>query len=165
MSKTAKGDLLIVGLYVALTVVLMNFGYGEYQVRLADILIGLCLYDQRFISLLTMASLIASLIGICLGFDPFGFFDIFLSPLVMFISLTLMYRFRKIKYGYCSVALFIPVIAKGLILSAVSALLRGSLTDLPSVFVYAVLTEFVVVVVLGTLFVNDLKRLYERYYG
>ncbi len=165
MSKTAKGDLLIVGLYVALTVVLMNFGYGEYQVRLADILIGLCLYDQRFISLLTMASLIASLIGICLGFDPIGFFDIFLSPLVMFISLTLMYRFRKIKYGYCSVALFIPVIAKGLILSAVSALLKGSLTDLPSVFVYAVLAEFVVVVVLGTLFVNDLKRLYERYYG
>lgn len=165
MSKTAKGDLLIVGLYVALTVVLMNFGYGEYQIRLADILIGLCLYDKRFISLLTTASLITGLIGVWLGFDPFGFFDIFLNPLIMFISLTLMYRFRKVKYGYCSPALFIPVIIKGLMLSIVSALLRGSATDLPSVFVYAVLVEFAVVVVLGTLFVNDLKRLYERYYG
>lgn len=164
MSRKTKGDLSIVFLYVALSVIMMNFGYGEYQIHIAGALSLLCLYDKRFIRLFVFASFVADLIGIWLCFDPYGYPDVIIGPLITFISLILMYHCRQIKYRGFLVAPMIMITVRRLLYSIASILLLETSSGFWPPFAFGMVSEFIIVVLLGSLINKDLKRVYERYY-
>lgn len=97
---------LVAAVYAALTVVLAPFSYGAMQVRIAEVLMLLCVYRKRWCVALSLGCFIANLFS---GMPA----DILFGTLATVIAAVLMYCIGKPV-----IASLIPAVANGLIVGA-----------------------------------------------
>lgn len=115
---------IIASLYAALTIVFSFISYGEFQVRLSEILILLCFFNKDYILSVTIGCLIANI------FSPFGIYDVIFGTLATLISAVFVSQIKNMF-----VASLMPVILNGLIVGVEIALLSDMSIYLSMVFV------------------------------
>ena len=156
---------LIIGVYVSLSIVLSAFSFGTIQVRVAEVLVLLCLIKLEYTWPLTVACLITNLIGIAMGINfPL---DFIFGTLATLISCLLAYRFRKVLwFGYPVLSLLMPCVINAIIIGYEIMLYSVGSTDHFALFAVAALSvfigEFISCVVLGIILYKPIMKAYGR---
>ena len=154
-TKTLVMHALVAAIYTALCIALGAFSFGAIQVRVAELLMVLCIFDKKFSYSLTFACFISNLYGI------FG-------TLATLIAGILMYKLRNVQYkGLPHLSLVMPALVNGLIVGGEltyyfytvgESLLSIYLMNFGSVFV----GEIISVYILGLLFYNPFHNFYLK---
>ena len=159
---------LIIGIYVALSLVLGTFAFGPVQVRIAEVLVLLCLIRLEYTVPLTVACLITNIIGTMMGINfPL---DFVFGTLATLISCLLAYRFRNVMwYKRPVLSLLMPCIVNALIIGLEIMYYTGNGTGMFSLFLASALSVFVgeliSCVVLGILLYEPFLKAYKRLIG
>ena len=95
-TKTLVMHALVAGIYTALCIVLGAYAFGPVQIRIAELLMVLCIFDKKFIYSLTFACFVTNIYGVMNGMDYF-MLDIIFGTLATLLSGTLMYKLRNIR--------------------------------------------------------------------
>ena len=155
---------LLAAVYLCLTLVLMNFGFGPIQIRVAEVLCLLCLYKRDFIIPITLGCALSNLIGVLMGMDIIGYLDVVFGTLATFISLELIYKFRNIKlFNKPLLSMMMPVLFNAIIIGAMLAEVMQSGDNFMELFMlnatYVACGEFIAVVILGLLLEKNIKQI------
>ena len=159
---------LIIGAYTALSLVLGTFSFGVIQVRVAEVLVLLCLIKLEYTLPLTVACLITNLIGIMMGIKfPL---DFIFGTLATLIACLLAYRFRNVLWFKKPVlSLLMPCIVNAVIIGWEIMFYTASQADKFSVFIASALSvfagEFISCVVLGVILYEPFLGAYKRLMG
>ena len=159
---------LIIGAYTALSLVLGTFSFGVIQVRVAEVLVLLCLIKLEYTLPLTVACLITNLIGIMMGINfPL---DFIFGTLATLIACLLAYRFRNVLWFKKPVlSLLMPCIVNAVIIGWEIMFYTASQADKFSVFIASALSvfagEFISCVVLGVILYEPFMGAYKRLMG
>ena len=159
---------LIIGAYTALSLVLGTFSFGVIQVRVAEVLVLLCLIKLESTLPLTVACLITNLIGIMMGINfPL---DFIFGTLATLIACLLAYRFRNVLWFKKPVlSLLMPCIVNAIIIGWEIMFYTASQADKFSVFIASALSvfagEFISCVVLGVILYEPFLGAYKRLMG
>ena len=159
---------LIIGAYTALSLVLGTFSFGVIQVRVAEVLVLLCLIKLEYTLPLTVACLITNLIGIMMGINfPL---DFIFGTLATLIACLLAYRFRNVLWFKKPVlSLLMPCIVNAIIIGWEIMFYTASQADKLSVFIASALSvfagEFISCVVLGVILYEPFLGAYKRLMG
>ena len=118
-NKKMAINAMIAAIYTVLTIALMNFGFGQIQIRVAEVLCILCVYRKEYIFPVTLGCFLSNLIGVMMGVDIIGWIDILFGTLATYISLVLMYRFRNILWFKRPILSYLmPVLMNGLVIGS-----------------------------------------------
>ena len=162
--KMATGAM-IAALYAVLTLVLMNFSFGQIQIRVAEIMCILCIYRKEYILPVTLGCFISNMIGVAMGFDIIGWIDVVLGTAATFISLVLMYRFRNIKWFNRPILSYLmPVIANAIVVGGMLGYVIMPDNFLMGLLIngtYVAIGEFISVVVLGILLEKPIAKIVQ----
>lgn len=166
-TKTLVMHALVAGIYTALCIVLGAFAFGPVQVRVAELLMVLCIFDKKFIYSLTFACFITNYYGVLNGLDYF-MLDIIFGTLATLFSGILMYKLRDIRYkGLPILSLLMPAVFNGVIVGAEltyyfmsegSNVLLLFMAESISVFI----GEIISVLILGIVFFKPFERFYQN---
>lgn len=118
---------LVAGAYTALSLAGGSLSFYFIQLRFAEVLMGFCLFDKRYIVPLTLGCFLSDLLAFIMGLDLFVI-DLVIGPLATLIAGCLMYCLRKMKYP----ALLMPALINGLLIGLEFAFCL----DNPGMFVY-----------------------------
>lgn len=156
---------LIIAVYVSLSLVLGTFSFSAIQVRLAEVLVLLCLVEVGYTIPLTLACLITNLIGIAMGINfPL---DFIFGTLATLISCLLAYRFRKILWLRKPIlSLLMPCIVNALVIGYEIMFYTAGGESRMAVFLAAALSvfagQFISCVILGSILYEPFMKAYER---
>lgn len=104
---------LIIALYTAISLLMGSLSFAMIQIRVAELLLVLCLYDKRFIIPITLGCFVTNLIGIINGLNPLVL-DLIIGTLATLLSGICVYRFRSIKFHELPlISLLLPAIING----------------------------------------------------
>lgn len=162
--KTKRVTLIaiIASVYVCLSLIMGNFSYGPIQIRIAEVLMVLCVFDKNYILPLTLGCFLANMIGLLLGFNYMSL-DIIFGSFSTLISGILMYKTRNIKFRNREIlSMFIPCVINGLIIGTELALytnVDSGISLFITYFGYIFLSEFLSVFVLGLCLYKTLKSI------
>lgn len=129
---------LVAALYVALTVLVYPYAYGEIQFRISEVLVLLCFYRKDYCYSLIIGCLIANV------FSTLGVLDIVFGTLATAISVILIANSKKLF-----VATLYPTIFNGLIIGALIYFTAGKPAPIYALMGYVAAGEFVVVSIIG----------------
>ena len=153
---------IVSAVYVILCLLMGSFSYGPIQIRIAEVLMLLCIFDSRFIMPLTLGCFLANLIGLFMGLNYLTL-DVVFGSLATLISGILMFRFRRIKYRNIELlSLIIPGIVNGVIIAIELTLYTSLVFNLSlflTYFVYIFVSEILSTVLLGLLLYKPLKSI------
>lgn len=90
---------MIAAMYTALTLVIPAASFGMSQFRVAEILTILPIFTVSAIPGLTVGCMISNIIGLSIGANLAGTWDILFGPLATLIAALLTYYLRKIKWA------------------------------------------------------------------
>ena len=156
---------LIIGLYVGISMALGYFSFGPVQVRIAEVLVLLCLYKIEYTIPLTIACLITNVLGIMMGINfPL---DFIFGTFATLLSCLLVYYFKDILWGKRPIlSLLMPCIINGVIIGAEIMFYTSGGENMLSVFIISCLSvfagEFVSYVILGVILNGPLYRAYKK---
>ncbi|MBR3227802.1 MAG: QueT transporter family protein [Erysipelotrichaceae bacterium] len=159
---------LVIGAYTALSLVLGTFSFGAIQVRVAEVLVLLCLIKLEYTIPLTAACLVTNIIGILMGINfPL---DFIFGTLATLLSCLLAYRFRNVLwYKKPVLSLLMPCIVNAVIIGWEIMFYTASSAEQLSVFVASALSvfvgEFISCVVLGVVLYEPFMGAYKRLMG
>lgn len=164
-TKTLVMHALVAAVYTALCIALGAFSFGAIQIRIAELLMILCIFDKKFIYSLTFACIVTNIYGVMNGLD-FLLLDVIFGTMATLLAGILMYTLRNIQYkGIPHLSLLMPAMVNGLIVGAEltyyfyvagESYLNIFLINAGSVFV----GEFIAVYLLGLLFYKPFKNFY-----
>ena len=163
-SKRLAISALLAAVYLCLTLVLMNFGFGPIQIRVAEVLCLLALYKRDFIAPITLGCALSNLAGVMLGLDIIGYLDVVFGTLATFISLILIYKFRNIKlFNKPILSMMMPVLVNSLVIGLMLAYVMQSGDNFMQLFIinaaYVGCGEFIAVVILGLLLEKNIRQI------
>ena len=151
---------IICALYVAITLSIQPFAYGQIQFRVSEILILLVFIEPKYFWGLTLGCAIANL------FSPLGLSDVIFGTMATVIALLGIIATRKVM-GLSGKALLFstisPVIANGIIIGFQLYYMLG-LPLIPSML-YVAIGEFLAVTVVGVVLFKSVihhPKLMER---
>ena len=151
---------IIVAIYVCLCLVMGNFSYGPLQIRIAEVLMILCIFDSRFILPLTLGCFLANLLGLLMGLNYLTL-DVVFGSVATLISGILMYRFKDIKFRNREIlSMIIPGIVNGIVIGTELALYTSNGVNISlfmTYFVYIFVGEILSTLFLGLLLYKPLK--------
>ena len=156
---------IIIGLYVGLSLALGYFSFGPIQVRIAEVLVVLCLYKKEYTIPLTVACLITNVIGIMMGINfPL---DFIFGTLATLISCLLVYHFKDILwFNKPILSLLMPCIVNGIIIGFEIMYYTAGGQNMMSVFFVSCLSvfagEFVSCVILDLLLNEPIYKAYKK---
>ena len=129
---------LVAALYVALTLLVYPYAYGEVQFRISEVLVLLCFYRKDYCYSLIIGCLLANI------FSTLGLLDIVFGTLATAIAVILIAYSKKLF-----VATLFPVIVNGLIVG--SLIFYTTMEPIPIYLymIYVAVGEAVVVSILG----------------
>ena len=166
-TKTLVMHALVAAIYTALCIALGAFSFGAIQVRIAELLMVLCIFDKKYIYSLTFACFISNLYGVMNGLDYLPL-DVIFGTLATLIAGILMYKLKDVEFkGLPHLALVMPALINGVIVGceltyyfyvAGESLLSIFLMNFGSVFI----GEIISVYLLGILFYKPFKNLYTN---
>ena len=165
-TKTLVMHALVAGIYTALCIVLGAFAFGPVQIRIAELLMVLCIFDRKFIYSLTFACFVTNIYGVMNGMDYF-MLDIIFGTLATLLSGILMYKLRNIRYkGLPLLSFVMPAVFNGVIVGAELTyyfMTAGSsvlmLFGVNALSVFA--GEMISVFILGIVFFKPFERFYQ----
>lgn len=165
-TKTLVMHALVAGIYTALCIVLGAYAFGPVQIRIAELLMVLCIFDKKFIYSLTFACFVTNIYGVMNGMDYF-MLDIIFGTLATLLSGILMYKLRNIRYkGLPLLSFVMPAIFNGIIVGAELTyyfMAEGSnvlmLFGVNALSVFA--GEMISVFILGIVFFKPFERFYQ----
>ena len=165
-TKTLVMHALVAGIYTALCIVLGAYAFGPVQIRIAELLMVLCIFDKKFIYSLTFACFVTNIYGVMNGMDYF-MLDIIFGTLATLLSGILMYKLRNIRYkGLPLLSFVMPAVFNGIIVEAELTyyfMAEGSsvlmLFGVNALSVFA--GEMISVFILGIVFFKPFERFYQ----
>ena len=165
-TKTLVMHALVAGIYTALCIVLGAYAFGPVQIRIAELLMVLCIFDKKFIYSLTFACFVTNIYGVMNGMDYF-MLDIIFGTLATLLSGILMYKLRNIRYkGLPLLSFVMPAVFNGIIVGAEltyyfwaggSSVLMLFGVNALSVFA----GEMISILILGIVFFKPFERFYQ----
>lgn len=159
MAKTA----MIAAVYTVLTLVLMNFGFGQIQIRVAEVLCILCVYKKEYIFPVTLGCFLSNLIGVMMGFDILGWIDIVFGTLATYISLVLMYHLRDVIWFKRPIlAYLMPALINGIVIGSMLSYVLMPDQFLLGLLIngaYVAIGEIIAVVGLGILLEKPIAKI------
>ena len=87
---------LIAALYAALTLVLPVASFGPVQFRFGEALTVLCVFGWPAVTGLTLGCAIANAVGVAMGANVAGMWDIFVGTAATFLAAALGYAARRV---------------------------------------------------------------------
>lgn len=156
---------IIIALYVAISLALGAFSFGPIQVRIAEVLVLLCLYKLEYTIPLTIACLITNVLGIMMGLNfPL---DYIFGTLATLISCLLIYYFKDIKWADKPIlSMLMPCIINGVIIGLEIMFYTAGGENMLSVFIASCVSvfvgEFISIVVLGIILDGPLYSGYKK---
>ena len=165
-TKTLVMHALVAGIYTALCIVLGAYAFGPVQIRIAELLMVLCIFDKKFIYSLTFACFVTNIYGVMNGMDYF-MLDIIFGTLATLLSGILMYKLRNIRYkGLPLLSFVMPAVFNVIIVGAELTyyfMAEGSsvlmLFGVNALSVFA--GEMISVFILGIVFFKPFERFYQ----
>lgn len=121
--KTATVELakagVIAAIYTALTVLLAPLSFGAVQVRFSEILTILPVYMPAAVPGLTVGCFLSNLIGLSMGANPAGAWDLLFGTLATGVAAVLTRMLRRVRVkGLPVLATLPPVILNALIIGS-----------------------------------------------
>lgn len=140
---------IIIATYTAISLLLGSFSFGMAQIRIAELLLILCLYSKKFIIPVTLGCFVTNLIGIINGLNPLVI-DLIIGTLATLLSGYFVYYFRNIKtFNKPIISLVIPVLINGVMIGIELAFYFP--INILLLICYVALGEFISVTILGLL--------------
>lgn len=153
---------IIAATYVVLCLVMGTLSYGPIQIRVAEVLMILCIFDDRFIFPLTLGCFMANLIGLMMGLNYLTL-DIIFGTLATLVSGILMFKLRHIKYKNREIlSMVIPPIINGIIIGIELVLYTsyaGNISLFMTYFIYIFIGELLSTLILGLCLYRPLKSI------
>lgn len=110
---------MIAALYAGLTLVLSPISYGPIQIRISEMLTMLPLFYSPAIFGVTLGCFISNLIGVFLGINILGVYDVFIGTVATLIAALITARFKNIRIAdYPIVSVISPIVLNGLFVGA-----------------------------------------------
>lgn len=162
---------LVIAVYVGLSVAEVGFAFQAIQVRVAEVLVLLCLINIEYTISLTIACLITNVIGIMMGINfPLDF--IFGTFATLLSCLSAYYFRKKLWFGLPILSLLMPCIFNGIIIGAEIAFYSEGGATIPLFLINCLLVfvgEFIACVIFGSLlykpFLNAYQNLMDKNIG
>lgn len=110
---------MIAAIYVGLTVVLAPISYGPIQVRISEMLTLLPIFYSPSIIGVTLGCFLANLVGVFMGSNVLGVYDIFIGTIATLIAAIITYKTRDVRIkNYPWLAIASPIVFNGIIIGA-----------------------------------------------
>lgn len=152
---------IIIAIYTAISLLMGSLSFGMIQIRIAELLLVLCLYDSKFIIPVTLGCFVTNLIGIINGLNPLVL-DLIVGTLATLISGLCVYYFRNIRfYGMPLLSLLLPVIING-VMVGIELSFYFSMSPF-ILMIYVGLGELVSVTILGLLLYKPIGKAIKPY--
>ena len=152
---------IIIAIYTAISLLMGSLSFGMIQIRIAELLLVLCLYDSKFIIPVTLGCFVTNLIGIINGLNPLVL-DLIVGTLATLISGLCVYYFRNVRfYGMPLLSLLLPVIING-VMVGIELSLYFSMSPF-ILMIYVGLGELASVTILGLLLYKPIGKAIKPY--
>lgn len=152
---------IIIAIYTAISLLMGSLSFGMIQIRIAELLLVLCLYDSKFIIPVTLGCFVTNLIGIINGLNPLVL-DLIVGTLATLISGLCVYYFRNIRfYGMPLLSLLLPVIING-VMVGIELSFYFSMSPF-ILMIYVGLGELASVTILGLLLYKPIGKAIKPY--
>ena len=160
-SKTVSRYAIIIAIYTAISLLMGSLSFSMIQIRIAELLLVLCLYDKKFIIPVTLGCFVTNLIGIINGLNPLVL-DLIVGTLATLISSICVYKFRNIRFfDLPLISLFIPVLINGVMVGLELSLYFSMNAFM--LMIYVGLGELVSVTILGILLYKPIGKAIKPY--
>lgn len=151
----------IIAAYTAISLLMGSFSFGMIQIRIAEVLLVICLFDKQFILPITLACFVTNLIGVISGFNPL-IMDVIIGTLATFISAISVYYLRDITFkGLPILSLFLPTIINGVLVGIELSFYFPM--NILMLIIYVGLGEFVSVTLLGLILFKPIGKTIKQY--
>ena len=139
----------VAAIYIVLTLMFGSFSFGPIQFRIAEALVLLCFFNNKYFMPLTIACLISNLMS------PYGIYDVIFGTTATILSLLFIMKSKNIV-----VASIFPVVFNAFIVSAEISIMNGVFDWYVFGFNFATIAigEFVCVTILGILLFSILQK-------
>ena len=134
-------------LYVALTLLVHPYSYGQLQFRISEVLVLLCFYRKDYVYSLILGCFIANILS------PLGILDMVFGTLATAISVILIANSKRLFLS----SLY-PVIFNGILIGGLIYFLGDEPVSLLAVMSYVAIGEFVVVSIIGVIIFKVLEK-------
>lgn len=136
----------VAAIYAMMTLMIASISYGPLQFRISEILILLVFYNKRFIPGLLLGCAIANFAS------PIALFDVIFGTLASFFAFMLMRRSKNLFTSSLFPVLFmiIPAITTYLLIDNTMSFVLMT--------IYFMLSEFIVVSVIGVIIFKILEK-------
>lgn len=152
---------IIISIYTAISLLMGSFSFGVIQIRIAEVLLVLCLYDKRFILPITLGCFVTNFIGVINGLNPL-IMDLIVGTLATLLSCICVYVFRNIKlFNLPLLSLFLPSLINGIMVGIELSLYFSMNVIL--LIVYVGIGELISVMVLGLLLYKPMGKAIKLY--
>ncbi|MFI3284066.1 MAG: QueT transporter family protein [Erysipelotrichaceae bacterium] len=156
-------NIMVAAVYTAVSFAIPVLSFGPLQIRFAEVLCLLVLFDKKYILGVTLGCLLTNYIGAMMGINLLGYMDVLVGTFATYISVILVYHLRHIQYkGYPILSMLMPCVVNGLIIGAELAYVLFP-TTLINAWVlqgtYVFMGEFIACVVIGMIVYPKLKEL------
>lgn len=147
---------IIIATYTAISILMGSFSFGMIQIRIAELLLVLCLYSKKYIIPITLGCFVTNLIGIINGLNPL-IIDLFVGTLATFLSGICVYYFRNNKvFDKPLLSLFLPVLINGIIVGLELNLYFS--INIFLLMIYVGVGEFISVTILGVILYKPIGK-------
>lgn len=152
---------IIITIYTVISLLFGSFSFGMIQIRVAELLLVLCLYSKKLILPVTLGCFVTNFVGIINGLNPLVI-DIVVGTLATFISSYCVYYFRNIKiFGLPLLSLVLPVLINGVMVGIELAFYFQ--INVLLLICYVALGEFISVTLLGLLLYKPIGKAIKLY--
>ena len=147
---------IIIASYTCISMLLGTFSFGMIQIRIAELLLVLCLEDLKYVLPVTLGCFLTNLIGILNGSDPM-LLDLLVGTLATLLSALCVYLFKDFKlFNKPILSLLMPVIINGVMVGLELSLYLNLNTLL--MMLYVAVGEFISVTILGLLLYEPILK-------
>lgn len=154
---------IIIATYTAISLLLGSLSFGMIQIRVAELLLILCLYDSKYIIPITLGCFATNFIGVMNGLNPIVI-DVVVGSLATLISAICVYSFRNIKvHDIPLLSLFIPTVVNGIMVGIELCFYFS--VNIWLMMLYVAIGEFVSVTLLGLLLYKPIGKAIKQYIG
>ena len=154
---------IIIATYTAISLLLGSLSFGMVQIRVAELLLVLCLYDKKYIIPVTLGCFVTNFIGIINGLNPLVI-DLVIGTLATLLSGMCVYYFRKITILKTPLlSLIAPAIINGVMVGIELSFYFPM--NILALMLYVALGELISVTLLGILLYKPIGKAVEGYIG
>lgn len=152
---------IIISSYTAISLLLGSFSFGMIQVRVAEVLLVLCLYDKKYILPVTLGCFVTNFIGVINGLNPL-IIDLIIGTLATYLSGVAVFYFKNIKlFNLPIISLLLPALINGIMIGTELAFYFP--VNIFLLIIYVAVGELLSVTILGLILYKPIGRAIEGY--